>query len=150
MSLKYGPSSEPLHISAKQMAWMNFSHAVAVLEQELLQKRFTVANTIPSCGEFRCQNAISFTEGDHESRRCSRDTYPELYITKYTGIRISNKRGALSCRMMKGRECWPGSTSRTRPPRSLPSPRRCRPSANQPKSLNSSLKINLETLIPRI
>jgi len=26
-------------------------------------------------------------EGCHESRRCSRDTYPESYITKYTGIR---------------------------------------------------------------
>jgi len=26
-------------------------------------------------------------EGYHESRRCSRDTYPESYITKYTSIR---------------------------------------------------------------
>ena len=26
-------------------------------------------------------------EGSHESRRCSRDTYPESYITKYTSIR---------------------------------------------------------------
>ena len=26
-------------------------------------------------------------EGYHESRRCSRDTYPETYITKYTSIR---------------------------------------------------------------
>jgi len=26
-------------------------------------------------------------EGHHESRRCSRDTYPESYITKYTSIR---------------------------------------------------------------
>ena len=26
-------------------------------------------------------------EGYHESRRCSRDTYPESYITKYTRIR---------------------------------------------------------------
>jgi len=28
-------------------------------------------------------------EGYRESRRCSRDTYPESYITKYTGIRRS-------------------------------------------------------------
>ena len=26
-------------------------------------------------------------EGYHESRRCTRDTYPESYITKYTSIR---------------------------------------------------------------
>ena len=26
-------------------------------------------------------------EGYHESRRCSKDTYPESYITKYTSIR---------------------------------------------------------------
>ena len=26
-------------------------------------------------------------EGYHDSRRCSRDTYPESYITKYTSIR---------------------------------------------------------------
>jgi hypothetical protein len=26
-------------------------------------------------------------EGCRESRKCSRDTYPESYITKYTGIR---------------------------------------------------------------
>jgi len=26
-------------------------------------------------------------EGHHESRRCSRDTYPESYITKYASIR---------------------------------------------------------------
>jgi hypothetical protein len=25
--------------------------------------------------------------GYHESRRCSRETYPETYITKYTSIR---------------------------------------------------------------
>jgi len=29
----------------------------------------------------------SFWEGYHESRRCSRDTYPESYIIKYTSIR---------------------------------------------------------------
>ena len=28
-----------------------------------------------------------FWEGHHESRRCSRDTYPDSYITKYTSIR---------------------------------------------------------------
>ena len=30
---------------------------------------------------------IPLWEGCRESRRCSRDTYPESYITKYTGIR---------------------------------------------------------------
>jgi len=30
-------------------------------------------------------------EGYHESRRCSRDTYPESYITKYTSIRRSTR-----------------------------------------------------------
>ena len=29
-------------------------------------------------------------EGYHESRRCSRDTYPESYITKYTNVRNRN------------------------------------------------------------
>jgi len=29
-------------------------------------------------------------EGYHESRRCSRDTHPEAYITKYTSIRRLN------------------------------------------------------------
>jgi hypothetical protein len=28
-------------------------------------------------------------EGYHESRRCSTDTYPESYITKYTSMRRS-------------------------------------------------------------
>ena len=28
--------------------------------------------------------------GYHESKRCSRDTHPESYITKYTGIRITH------------------------------------------------------------
>jgi len=31
-------------------------------------------------------------EGYHESRRCSRDTYPESYTTKYTSIRIFLRR----------------------------------------------------------
>jgi len=30
------------------------------------------------------------SEGYRESRRCSRDTYPESYITKYTSIRREN------------------------------------------------------------
>ena len=29
--------------------------------------------------------------GCHESRRCSRDTYPESHITKYTSIRKKTK-----------------------------------------------------------
>ena len=28
-----------------------------------------------------------FFEGYRESRRCSRDTYPELFVTQYTSIR---------------------------------------------------------------
>ena len=31
-------------------------------------------------------------EGSLESRRCSRDTYPQSYITKYTSIRRKNVR----------------------------------------------------------
>ena len=34
---------------------------------------------------------IGLREGYHESRRCSRDTYPESYITKYTSIRREHK-----------------------------------------------------------
>ena len=30
---------------------------------------------------------VGSTDGYHESRRCSGDTYPESYITKYTSIR---------------------------------------------------------------
>ena len=30
--------------------------------------------------------SVFLWEGYHESRRCSRDTYPESYITKYTSI----------------------------------------------------------------
>ena len=36
-------------------------------------------------------------EGCRESRRCSRDTYPESYITKYTSIRsLADFRGVAS------------------------------------------------------
>ena len=39
-------------------------------------------------------------EGYHESRRCSRDTYPESYITKYTSKKIS---------LLFGMRRWRGS-----------------------------------------
>jgi len=32
----------------------------------------------------RTLNQARWTEGFRESRRCSRDTYPESYITEYT------------------------------------------------------------------
>ena len=35
----------------------------------------------------RFAGANRLREGHQESRRCSRDTYPESYITKYTSIR---------------------------------------------------------------
>jgi len=38
-------------------------------------------------------------EGNHESRRCSRDTYPESYITKYTSIR--NERVGLTLKRLQ-------------------------------------------------
>jgi len=42
-------------------------------------------------------------EGCRESRRCSRDTYPESYITKYTSIRKNHGRcpGRLAWRQLK-------------------------------------------------
>ena len=44
-------------------------------------------------------------EGCHESRRCSRDTYPESYITKYTRIRRANTKLAkrANCLTSEGR-----------------------------------------------
>ena len=39
---------------------------------------------------FQVHVHLSPVEGYHESRRCSRDTYPESCITKYTGIRRKN------------------------------------------------------------
>ena len=36
---------------------------------------------------FISRPASEMKEGFHESRRCSRDTYPESHITKYTSIR---------------------------------------------------------------
>jgi len=37
--------------------------------------------------------AVVLWEGCRESRRCSRDTYPESYTTKYTSIRINTALG---------------------------------------------------------
>ena len=37
-------------------------------------------------------------EGCRESRRCSKDTYPESYITRYTSIRRYSARRARACR----------------------------------------------------
>ena len=51
-------------------------------------------------------------EGYHESRRCSRDTYPESYITKHTSIRrILGHRGGRGRASRRARPgyvaCWP-------------------------------------------
>ena len=40
-------------------------------------------------------------EGYRESRRCSRDTYPESYITKYTSIRRQTLPGLVSSQVRK-------------------------------------------------
>ena len=39
------------------------------------------------CTRMRCQTMIRLRQGCRESRRCSRDTYPESHITKYASIR---------------------------------------------------------------
>ena len=41
-----------------------------------------------------------FSKGYHESRRCSRDTYPESCITKYTCIRRNNGSDMCMCRVI--------------------------------------------------
>jgi len=52
---------------------------------------YTKKNTTLTCyGGYRCSitsGMIDSWEGYRESRRCSRDTYPESYITKYTCTR---------------------------------------------------------------
>ena len=73
MSLKYEPASEPLHIS-------------------LLPSFVGSAESLARQGEVLSQGVILW-EGYHESRRCSRDTYPESYITKFTSIRRVTKPG---------------------------------------------------------
>jgi len=42
---------------------------------------------VSGCDRLRvgCLNGF-FREGCRDSRRCSRDTYPESYITKYTSV----------------------------------------------------------------
>jgi len=41
---------------------------------------------------FSFETRDGLCEGCRESRTCSRDTYPELYITKYTSVRIETFR----------------------------------------------------------
>ena len=60
------------------------------------------AGTLPSV--FRVDR---LWEGYHESRRCSRDTYPESYITQYTSIRSLSKSNATN---------QPPVTTRLHPP----------------------------------
>jgi len=48
-------------------------------------------------------NIYNQDSGYHESRRCSRDTYPESCITKYTSIRRLFARA-----VTLGRACHPG------------------------------------------
>jgi hypothetical protein len=42
---------------------------------------------VGSCGKSEVIDSGFLWEGYHERRRCSRDTYPESYITQYTSIR---------------------------------------------------------------
>ena len=71
MSLKFEPSSEPLLSSAKHL-FLNREQIVQVSRQ-----------SVGRGGGLR----IDPPERHHASKRCSRDTYPESYITKYTSIR---------------------------------------------------------------
>jgi len=70
MSFKYEPASEPLHISVYMI--QKAMDGVLALNWPL--------KVCPSMID-------SGLEGCRESRRCSRDTYPESYITKNTSIR---------------------------------------------------------------
>jgi len=77
MSLIYEHSSEPLHISA------NYSQA------DMLGERYKSVN-FGTDRRLRVHTLVGpLREGYHEGRRCSRNTHPESYITKYT----KNKRG---------------------------------------------------------
>jgi len=57
------------------IAYNSFSE-ISRVDPESKQNRF-----------LQYQNEVLLSEGYRESRRCSRDTYPESYITKYTSIR---------------------------------------------------------------
>ena len=52
----------------------------------LIEKVLSFVVTQQSMGNARDRLGVGW-EGYHENRRCSRDTYQELYITKYTSIR---------------------------------------------------------------
>ena len=68
MSLKYEPSSEPLH--------MRVHTGDAVCSPAVSEYALVIDSGLVG--------SMDFWEGYRESRRCSRDTYPESYITKYT------------------------------------------------------------------
>jgi len=54
---------------------------------------------------FTCEcNEEEISDDDRESRRCSRDTYPESCITKHTSIRgLTEMSSALVCRWLRWR-----------------------------------------------
>jgi len=107
MSLKYEPASEPLNISVKKLFSSASQHNMG-LKKSRAARGFDAKPAIkilhsylahPDCippgkNNYKIANksrvhtlAGPLWEGYRESRICSRDTYPESYIPKYTSIR---------------------------------------------------------------
>jgi len=88
MSLKYEPSSEPLHVSHRSEEDLVFA-ASAIASRQGPAGTPSIDSS-PSAARRKGVTVHCHVRwGDrpyHESRRCSRDTYPESYITKYTSI----------------------------------------------------------------
>ena len=66
-----------IHMCVKKHLWEGLGEDVELL----------VYGNPQRLGEASRQLSIKHWEGCRESRRCSRDTYPESYTTKYTSIR---------------------------------------------------------------
>ena len=98
------------------------ARAAAPAVPALISRRLTISGRVFRWG------------GYHESRRCSRDTFPESYITKYTSIRRSSRyhQPAIS------RSSLGGLGSRRAPPlpRALPPPLSLRSSVINSQSPN--------------
>ena len=66
---------------------MNVSFALAAETSNGLPPDVTVQGAFLALAAVTPQPSTLNREGCRESRRCSRDTYPESYIPKYTSIR---------------------------------------------------------------
>jgi len=97
VSLKFDPASEPLHISVKKLFSSVDPRSTEI--QSWHQSKVINSGLVGST-DFHSSHpqghGPEHREGCRESRRSSRDTYPESYITKYTSIR--RKTQLKSCR----------------------------------------------------